>query len=123
MPTYRSRPPEDHELLCELGEEELTLKGKQLAESVEAKRRAEEDKKAAMVVFATRIDSANEVCMNLKTEILSKQERRATECVWNVEPWGEKDTPTWVLRRRDTRAVVTTQAVTQADRQQELSLS
>jgi hypothetical protein len=123
MPTYRSRPPEDHGLLCALNDDELRLKGQQLAEAESALQDVKRDKDAANAVFKTREDAAKGVVTSLTGEILSKQERRATECVWIVEPWGDKDVPTWVLRRRDTRSVVTTQAVTQADRQQELSLS
>lgn len=123
MPAYRSRPPEDHELLCDLTSSELRLKGDQLAEAVDSKQKAEAEQKAANAIFKSRIDAANEVGNRLKTEILSKQERRAVSCSWKVERWGEDGRDAWVLRRDDTGAVVTTQAVTQADRQQELSLS
>lgn len=123
MPAYRSRPPEDHELLCDLTGQELRLKGDQLAEAVDSKQKAEAEQKAANAIFKSRIDAANEVGNRLKTEILSKQERRPVSCSWKVERFGEDMRDAWVLRRDDTGAVVTTQAVTQADRQQELSLS
>jgi hypothetical protein len=123
MPGYRSRPDEDHELLCELGDDELRLKGDQLAEAVQAKQNAEAEQKAANAIFKQRIDAANEVGNRLKTEILSKSERRPVACRWKVEHYGDDQREAWVLRRTDTGALVTTQAVTQADRQQELSLS
>jgi hypothetical protein len=124
MPTYRSRPPEDHELLCELTGAELRLKGDQLAEAENAYELAEADKKAAMAVFAQRLEAARNVTRKLSQEILSKQERRQVPCNWRVEPsFGEDMQPRWVLRRDDNDKVVTTQPVTQADRQVELSLS
>jgi hypothetical protein len=123
MPGYRSRPDEDHELLCELTGQELRLKGDQLAEAENAYEIAEADKKAAMAVFAQRLEAARAVTRKLSQEILTKQERRPVSCSWKVERYGEDAREAWVLRRDDTGAVVTTQAVTQADRQQELSLS
>jgi len=123
MPGYRSRPSEDHELLCDLTSSELRLKGDQLAEAENAYEIAEREKKAAMTIFAQRLEAARDVARKLSGEILSKQERRAVSCSWKVERWGEDGRDAWVLRRDDTGAVVTTQPVTQADRQQELSLS
>jgi len=123
MPGYRSRPDEDHELLCPLTEPDLLLKGAQLAEAEHALQLAEADKKAAMAVFAQRMDAARAVIAKLTSETLSKAERRPVACRWKVERFGEPEREAWVLRRQDTGAVVTTQEVTQADRQQELSLS
>lgn len=123
MPAYRTRPPEDHELLCELTPAELRLKGDQLAEAENALDIAEQEKAAAMKIFAQRIEAARTVARKLATEILSKQERRPVPCSWKVERYGDDAREAWVLRRDDTGGVVTTQAVTQADRQAELALS
>jgi len=123
MPTYRSRPPEDHELLCDLTGAEVKLKGEQLAEAENAYEIAEQAKKAANAIFTQRPEAARNVTRKLSSEIRSKQERRPVSCSWKVERFGEDMRDAWVLRRDDTGAVVTTQAVTQADRQQELSLS
>ena len=122
MPAYRTRPPEDHELLCELTGAELRLKGDQLAEAENALDLAEQEKAAAMKIFAQRIEAARTVARRLASEILSKQERRPVSCSWKVERVDDTR-EAWVLRRDDTGSVVTTQAVTQADRQAELALS
>lgn len=117
-----SRPDEDHELLCELTSEEIEAKGKQLAEAVEARRRAEDEKKAANAIFSKRIEDAQTSACDLKDEILSGKERRPTRCVWRTET-DSKGRQMWMLRRADTGELVSSSAVTAADLQTELSLS
>lgn len=115
----RPRPDEDHELLCELTEEELRLKGDQLAEAEAALTRAEEDKAAAMKAFGKRIEDARAACKRLAEEVLSRTERRPVVCRWRGET-NDAGLEVWVLRREDSGRVLQTQPVTAADRQLEL---
>ena len=115
----RTRPDEGHELLCELTDEEVSVKGNQLAEAEAALTRAEEEKTAAAKVFGQRIETARGACKRLAEEVLSRTERRPVVCRWMTET-NDNGTEMWLLRRTDTGRVLQTQPVTAADRQLEL---
>ena len=115
----RARPDEDHELLCELTDEEVGVKGNQLAEAEAVYSQTEADKAAAMKAFGTRLETARGRMRQLGAEVLTRTERRAVPCRWKVET-DESGSEVWVLRRQDTFKVLQYQPVTAADRQLEL---
>lgn len=118
----RTRPDEDHDLLCLLTTEELELKSQQLAEVVKKAEQLQADKKAAAEVFKAREEEIRKASGRLSDEILTHKERRAVICRWDVEGVGRKGSALeeWVLRRGDTHDIVQRAPVTAADRQGDL---
>ncbi len=73
----RYRTTERHELLCRLNDEELLVKGAELADWMAEKRRADQAKSIA----AAQAKEADEKIDQLATTLRYKQETRTVECV------------------------------------------
>jgi len=112
------RPDEDHVLLCEITEEDALERGDQLAAVVASEVVLKADREKAAKTFKDREDFIKDEKLRLSEAIRTRKEDRQVLCSWFVE--GVGTAMKWVLRRTDTKRVISSEPVTAADRQSSL---
>jgi hypothetical protein len=110
---------ETRSLLCPLSDEDLKLRGHNLAAAVKELEEVEAEKKQAVSEFGVRIKALDERIQSLAVVVKARHEARPITCEWR----GDGKTGTMKLYRLDTDTVIDTRAMTVEEKQGTLNFS
>ncbi len=109
----KSRPNEDRELVCEMSREEVEQRAKEGSTGILRLAELRATAKSQAQAYKAQIDGIADELTRAATEVMTGMQRRFVPCEWTADT----SRSCWVLVRKDTGQVVTTETMTTADLQ------
>lgn len=109
----KSRPNEDRELVCDMTAEEISQRAREATTGLLRVEELRSQAKSAAQSYKAQIEAIGEALHIAANEVLTGMQRRMVPCEWTAD----LARACWVLVRKDTGQVVTTETMTTADLQ------